>query len=538
MPFSNAIARQPSRAASTLVALTGAVLASVGCGAHPAKPTPAPPAPLTFPAGFQWGVSTSAEESEGNNVHSDWDVFAQIGKAPPAGLAQNSYALYETDIENTAALHLNSYQFTIEWARLVPNAPADPTAPLTSADVDADAVAHYHAVIDSMIAHGITPVVTVTHFSLPQWVDNPAAYDANTQTFTDHSLGGWTNPVTGQALAQYAAFLSQEYGDKVKWWLTMDEPMVALIAGYMFNQFPPGLSGGMDLGAATMPNGASSTAVVKNMISGHALAYHAMKAVHADLHVSFAHNSVVWEGFKPSDAAAAARVDFAYNLQFLDALIRGTFDTGWAGSGPLESHPEWANTLDFIGVNYYDHNWVVSSTMLAPVNATPCSGAIRDAAGPAVYAALGCPDHNPPQPPGMTMILNEYWQRYHLPLFVTESGFIDTPEGKARRLVQTLMALHEAIEAGAQVLGYSYWTLNWDYEWNGGWSQEMGLYTIPGFGDGGFYFPDGGQGGPSDTTDFTRVPLQPIDDVFTSIASTNAISPELVAAYQLDAGSP
>lgn len=510
-----------------------AILALTACSGDPAPSAPAIPPDRGFPKGFLWSVATSAQESEGDNVNSDWDAFAALGKAPPAGKAQNAYELYDVDDRNAASLHLNSFQLTIEWARLVPKKPADPTAPVEPKDVDPKEVAHYHAVLKSMHDADLTPVVTVTHFSYPTWVDNPVAFDAKTNAFTDGSLGGWTNPATGKALASYAAFLVKEYPE-VDWWLTMDEPLVALVAGYMAGVFPPGLTD-LDLGTASLPNGASPVQVMQNMIAGHALAYHAMKALRPELRVSFAHNSVVWEPKDPSrqaDVDATARVDHAYNLVFLDALTKGDFDAGLVGTGPVIHHPEWANTLDFIGVNYYDRDIVIGkSGFLPPLEAMPCAPAFEGAM-PGLFKALGCPEGGPPEAPGMTKILLEYQDRYHLPQLVTESGFIDTPENKAARLVQILGAMRDAMDQGANVLGYSYWTLNYDYEWNDGWTQNMGLYTIAGFGDGSFPgAPDGGAGAPGPTTDFTRVPLHPFVDVYAEIAGKNMLPGALILKY-------
>lgn len=504
------------------------VAATARCGSSSAPPPPT----RNFPAGFLWGVASSAQESEGNNTNSDWDVFAAIGKAPPAGWAENSYQLYDTDNADTAALRMNMTQFTIEWARIVPKMPADPTAPLGPGDIDAKEVAHYHQVIASAKAHGLLPVVTVTHFSLPKWVDDPAAYDASSNTYTDGSLGGWTNPKTGQALARYASFLATEFGKDVQWWLTMDEPMVDLVAGYMGGVFPPGTTA-IALDQKSLPNGATPIDVVRNMIAGHALAYHAIKQVQPSAHVSFAQNSIDWDPMDPSsadDVAAAARVDHAYNLQFLDAVTTGAWDTSLVGNGPNEQHPEWAHTLDFLGVNYYEHDVARADPgLLPPLDAVPCAGALKDAF-PKLWAQYGCPDKGPDQVPGMTAILKEYDQRYHLPELVTENGFIDTPDGKARRLVRTLGAVADAIDAGAQVIGYTYWTLNYDYEWNDGWTQNMGIYTIAGFGDGSS-FPGGA---PGPTTDFTRVPLHPMIDVVTTIAGSDSLPSNVIAQY----GSP
>jgi beta-glucosidase/6-phospho-beta-glucosidase/beta-galactosidase len=419
---------------------------------------------------------------------------------------------------------LNAFQLTIEWARVVPKMPASLDAPLGRDDVDADAVAHYHAVLHSLTSRGITPIVTVTHFSLPRWVHDPAALDP--QKGFSSSLGGFAGDRTPAAIAQYARFLATEFGDEVNVWLTIDEPMVALVAGYMGGQFPPGLNE-LSLSDPVFTNGPTAIGIMRNMAASHALAYHAIKSVRPDARVSFAHNSVVWDAIDdtPEQVAARDRVDHAYNLAFLDALALGDFDTGLVGTGPIEHHDEWAHTLDFIGVNYYDRAWVLSKpALLPPLEAMPCSPSIPSN----IRALFGCPTTPLDEIDGARRILLEYQARYGLPQLVTENGFIDTPAGKARSLVGTLAAIHDAITQGANVIGYSYWTLNYDYEWNDGYTQNMGLFSIAGFPTEG-----GGDGFvPSRATDFTRVALQPIDDVFAEIAQTNRVSSALRVRYR------
>jgi beta-galactosidase len=490
--------------------------------------------PMTFPAGFQWGVSISAEESEGNNTTNDWHAFEDMSLAPMAGMAQDFYDLYDTDFANAESLHLNSFQMTIEWARIVPNRPADPSH-LTAADIDQTEVAHYHAVLADLLAHHLSPVVTITHYTLPVWVDNPAAFDAATESFTDGSLGGWTNPATGQALAGYASFLATEFGSQVQWWLTEDEPEDDLFCGYMTATFPPGLLN-LSLTNTSLPNGASATNVLENMIAGHALAYRAIHAVQPDAHVSFAHNSLVFTPLTDDQTTqdALTRVDHIYNLVFLDALTTGQFDSSLVGAGPMVMHPEWANSLDFVGVNYYDANYVVSAPgFLPPLNAIPCNGNLPLT----MRQGFGCPAQNPPEIPGMTQILLKYAQRYNLPIFITESGTIATPERKAIFLVQVLRAVFEALQQGANVIGYSFWTLNYDYEWNDGYTQDMGLFDVQGyFGDDGGPLSNDSTWAPGPTTSFTRVPLHPIVDVYQSIAGSNAISTTLLDQYATDGG--
>lgn len=479
-----------------------------------------PDSTLTFPKGFLWGVATAAHQSEGRNTLSDWQTFEDMGKVDKAGWAQNTLDLYDTDAANAKSLGLNSFQLGIEWARIVPMRPADPFGPLTADDVDPVAVAHYHAVLTSLRSRGLAPIVAVTHFSLPKWVHNPAAYDENTRTFTDGSLGGWAGPDTARAMARYGEFLAREYGDDVGWWITLDEPLVVLVAGYLSGDFPPGLAS-LSLEANALPFDQNAIGIVRRMIDAHAQTYHAIKAVRPDALVGFAQNTVDWVAKHRADQPATDRVYQAWNFTFEDALATGDFDPSLVGDGPVEHHAEWAGTLDYLGINYYDAAWVVDSpNFLPPIRAVPCSPALKNAF-PEVTKALGCPEEGPPEPVGMTRTLERFSERYHLPILITESGFIDTPEGKSQKLVEILGHVHEAIAAGVDVRGYCYWTLIHDYEWNNAWQEDMGLYALPSL----------ASGTPGPTTDFTRVPHLPFTEVFHQVTKANGLSEELIKAW-------
>lgn len=491
-------------------AVPGEPMAATEANASAAPAAPGVPAARAFPPGFLWGVATAAYESEGRDTNTDWEAFVEAKKAPAAGWAQNSWELYDTDAANAESLHLDLFQLGIEWARIVPRMPADPSAPLTDADIDHEAVAHYHDVLDSLERHHLQPMVAVTHFALPRWIRD-----------------GWTNPITGPAMARYGEFLAREFGGQVQLWITEDEPLVALVAGYMDGSFPPGFEE-MDLENDSLPHGASPKTVLEHMMAGHALTYHAIKAVQPESRITFAHNSVWWEpnGDEQHDIDAARRVDYAYNLHFLDAVTKGHFDESLIGDGPFVPHPEWAHTLDFIGVNFYDAAYVVGQEgILPPLNALPCSSAVTSSQ-PVGSWLLGCSGDHPEEEPAMAKMLLEYEARYHLPQLITESGFIDTPKGKSRKIVRILDSVHDAIAQGANVFGYTYWTLNHDYEWNNGWAENMGLFDIAGISR--QKLPESG---PGPNTDFTRIPLHPFVDVYGQIAQENRLAPELIQKY-------
>ncbi|MGC8578561.1 MAG: glycoside hydrolase family 1 protein [bacterium] len=485
----------------------------------------------TFPKGFLWGVSTAAEQSEGGITNNDWYIWEQMGKTPPVGLADNFYNLYAKDFDNAQAMHLNAFRLTFEWSRIVPNKPANIYAPLTPNDVDMTEVQHYKDVIASLESHGLTPVVTLIHYTMPIWADNPAAaYDQTSQTFTDGSLGGWTNTATAYAFANYAGFMAQQFSTTVKYWLTENEPIPDTLSGYVVGVFPPGFSNLGYLTATTMPFSASVVSVIKNMIMAHALAYHAIHAADPDAMVSIAKNSIFSTpipGNARSEQAAKA-FDHAYNLTFLDAITSGMFDNGLTGTTNTQYYPEWAHTLDYIGVNYYSNDYIVPAPpgILVPINAIPCDPTIGAFI---LLSALGCPAQNPSETQGLTNILVEYAQRYHLPMLITENGYGGAdPIEKTKYIVQNILAVKNAINQGADMLGYMYWTMDYDYEWTSGYAQNFGLFYVDHFTS--CTKPSCGLT-PTTTTDFTRTPVQPAVEVYSAIAAANDVTQTIIDQY-------
>lgn len=477
----------------------------------------------SFPKGFLWGASTAAEQSEGGITNNDWYIWEQMGKTPPVGLADNFYNLYAVDFTNAASMNLNAFRLTFEWSRIEPHAPAVIGLPLTTGDVDPAEVQHYKDVIASLETHGLTPVVTLEHWTLPQWVDTPTS---TTSICDPTSLCGWTNTLTAYAFAQYAAYMAQQFSTTVKYWITENEPLPNTLSGYIMGAFPPGFNNLSDLTATTMPNAASVVTVVKNMIMGHALAYHAIHAVEPNAMVSIAENSIFASAIpnNAASAAAAKAFDHAYNLAYLDAATSGVFDNGLTGTTNTESHPEWAHTLDFIGVNYYNNDYVVPAPagFLRPINALPCDSTIGAFIS---LSSIGCPAQNPSETQGLTNILVEYAQRYHLPMLITENGYGDAdPVGRAKYIVQNIQAVKDAINRGADMLGYMYWTMDYDYEWTSGYKQNFGLFYVDDFTGSTFIEP-------TITTDFTRTPIQPAVDVFSAIAAANDITPTILNQY-------
>lgn len=518
-------------ASSSNASSTGAA-STEGASTHASEPTTGggaaqfpPIGPLAGPdgaGGFRFGAASAATQIEDNNPSVDWYVWTApppegLGKGTFVGDAARGYTLALADVELLAGTELDSYRFSVEWARIEPQRD----------QIDEAALAHYDAFLDALSERGIRPMITLHHFSNPIWVDDPRATDCADGP-TDANLCGWNHPEGGPLVAQefrdHAALLAERFGDRVDEWATVNEPLNYLLGAYGQSTFPPGKDGILaDIDGTVI-------AAARNYLAGHAAAYDALKA--GDLAdadgdgqpalVGFTHAVAEWVPARdgalsddPDDLAARDRVVYVYHHLFVDALLQGGFDPEFDGT-LSEPHPEWAGRLDWLGVQYYFRAGVTAQPGLMPkVNATPCFGAIDfGACVPPLDPTYRVPAMNYEHDPrGLLPLLQGLGARWpDLPLVVTESG-IATLVGarRAEVVVRTLETIAEARDAGVDVRGYYHWSLFDNFEWALGFEPRFGLYSV----DYGTYARTATLGA----------------EVLAAIARARAISPELAAAH-------
>lgn len=167
---------------------------------------------MPFKPDFLWGASTSAYQVEGASAEDGKGPSVQDIKALPPGtadftVASDHYHRFREDIALMAEMGLKAYRFSIAWTRIYPQG---------NGPVNVRGLQHYSEVIDTCLAHGLTPIVTMYHFDLP------AALDA---------AGGWNNRATIDAFVQYARTLFEQFGDRVKYWLTINEQNMMVLCG-------------------------------------------------------------------------------------------------------------------------------------------------------------------------------------------------------------------------------------------------------------------------------------------------------------------
>ena len=398
---------------------------------------------LRFPAGFLWGAATSAHQVEGGNTANDWWRFEQrkgaIRGERSSGDACRHWELFDEDFARAASDGHNAHRLSLEWSRLEP----------ARGQFDPGAVAHYHDVLASLKRHGLTPIVTLHHFTNPVWVADS---------------GGWEVRDTVDRFEAFVHFCAKEFGSEVDWWCTVNEPEVYAFRGWSEGLWPPAVR-----------DDSRALSVIANQLEAHGRAYRVLKAedrADADgdgiaARIGFAKHYTQLEpqrAWNPLDHLQA----YFENRVFIEAVERaavdGTIDLAIPGARRVHRElPELKGALDWYGLNYYTR-WMVRSLSPKPHVARP--GAPHTDLDWELW------------PEGFERAL-VHAGSYGLPVLVTENGVADEQDAlRPWAIVGFVEAMHRAIERGVRVLGYLHWSLLDNFEWADGFHGRFGLYAV------------------------------------------------------------
>jgi beta-glucosidase len=425
------------------------------------------PTPPGFPSGFRWGVSTAAYQIEGAVAEdgrgpSIWDTFAHTEGRTKNGdtgdVACDHYHRWPEDVALMADLGIDTYRFSLAWPRVQPTGTGNGAG---AGAVNIAGLDFYDRLVDALLERGIRPLPTLFHWDLPQALQD---------------VGGWMNRETAYRFAEYAAVVAARLGDRVKSWITLNEPIVHMTYGYAFGVHAPGET----LMFSALPAG-------HHQLLAHGLAVPVLRQFGAEeILISNNCTPVRAASQSPEDLAAAAIYDAFHNRLFNDPVILGVYpDLSPVG---LPNDPEHIRPgdleiisarIDGLGINYYNPTLIAA----ADVAVTGLPFDFREIEG-VPTTAFGWPI----VPEGLTELLVGLKSRYGdalPPITITENGCstsdapdIDGVVHDAARidfLDAHIRALYDAIEAGVDVRGYLAWSLLDNFEWAEGYEQRFGL---------------------------------------------------------------
>ncbi|MDO8489146.1 MAG: glycoside hydrolase family 1 protein [Candidatus Omnitrophota bacterium] len=377
-----------------------------------------------FPQNFLWGASTSAHQVEGQNIHNDWWIAEQNhALKEPSGQACRHYELYAQDFAIAKQLNHNCHRFSIEWSRIEPQ----------EGQFDLAEIEHYRKVISELKKQAIEPIVTLHHFTNPIWFSQK---------------GAWTNPNCKKYFLRFVDKVVKEFASQVKFWITINEPLIYSSHSYLLGVWPPKECSLLKMVIVTL-----------NMAKAHIEAYRIIHKIYQDNAlakpmVSVAANLQAFEICQPTlkNKLAFYLRHKLYNLYFIEELLR-------------------KKTLDYIGINYYSRSLVdVRSWRIRALLLDTC----RYNHNPLPKNSLGWDIY----PQGLYKLLIAL-KKYNLPVLITENG-ICTEDDNLRwdYIREHLEQLHRAIGQGVKILGYIYWSLIDNFEWDKGFSPRFGLVYV------------------------------------------------------------
>lgn len=392
--------------------------------------------PIHFPKSFLFGSATAGVQVEGGDQNNNWYVWAQQGHIKDGSdilRAGDHWNRYREDVALLSQMHHQVYRLGIEWSRIEPE----------NGRFDEQAVAHYRDLISRLLEHHIRPLVTLFHFTYPIWLDKE---------------GGFESKSVIAYFRRYTQYIVEQLGDLVSEYITINEPNVFLLNGYVAGMWPPGKK---DIPLAYK--------VYVNLCLCHIEAYQIIHRVRRQKHfsektmVGVANHLRVFDPLrqgKTLDAFLAEKEQFFFQDGFADYMTTGTLPFPAKLFVPSGHEGHYA---DFIGINYYSRNIVNAVDLTTFVQP---DRPVNDL-GWEIY------------PDGLRILCETFYRKYHLPIWITENGVCDNNDVlRTRFIAQHLRAVKAAIDKGIPVERYYHWSLMDNFEWLEGESARFGLVYI------------------------------------------------------------
>ncbi|KAI4345750.1 hypothetical protein L6164_012848 [Bauhinia variegata] len=446
----------------------------------------------SFPEGFIFGTATSAYQIEGatNRGYSAWDHFThehpgKIKDGSNGDVACNSYELYKEDIKILKDMNADAYRFSISWSRLIPTGKK-------SEGVSEDGIKYYNDLINLVLANGLTPFVTLYHVNRPHQLEK--------------EYGGFLSRRIVDDFRDFADLCFEKFGDRVKHWITLNEPYTYCYTGYVVGSMAPGrCSCWQDLNCLGGDSGTEPYQVAHNLLLAHAAAVQVYKNNYKEsqkgvIGITLDSLWAVPYSNKDEDEQAALRaMDFVLGW-FMEPLTKGSYPTAMrirVKNRLPEFSPEESQQLqgsfDFLGLNYYTSMFAADNP-----NCHIPPSYITDTDVTLSYKRLGIPIGEPTAsglyvyPKGLRSLLCFIKDKYNNPLiYITENGMaqfnfptlpIEVSLVDVQRVhfhIDHLYYILSAIKDYAvNVKGYFIWSLLDNFEWALGYTMRFGMHLV------------------------------------------------------------
>lgn len=438
-----------------------------------------------FPNGFIFGADTAAYQAEGDTTKDGrgpcyWDEYLPKQGTFSADPASAFYTKYKEDLALCNDFGINGIRISIAWTRIIPDG---------DGEINEAGIAYYNDLINTCLQQGVEPFVTLHHFDTP---------------LNLYKKGDWLSHDMIDAYVRYAKICFENFGDRIKKWVTINEPWSLAAGQYLVGHFPPNIQ--YDLGKAAQ--------AMHNMVYAHARVTNVYKAMNLAGEIGIIH--ILEPKFpitKTKENSKAALYEHTFCNRFmLDATIYGEYTEETLAiieevlsvhdtklqirSEELAELKAASKHLDFLGVNYYQSHFMEAYDGESCIqhNGSGEKGssfyAIKGTGKRVLNPAIPTTDWDwLIYPEGLYAMLMEIHERYNFkkPIYVTENGLGDKDKlvnntvydsGRIDYIYEHLSAILDAVDKGVDVRGYFLWSLMDVFSWTNGYNKRYGLFYV------------------------------------------------------------
>ncbi|XP_050224064.1 beta-glucosidase 12-like [Mercurialis annua] len=451
----------------------------------------------SFPAGFLFGTASAAYQyegaaNEGGRGPSIWDTYThrypgKILDGSTGNVANDAYHKYKEDVGIMKEMGLDAYRFSISWSRILPKGKLN-------GGVNKEGIKYYNNLINELLANGIKPFITLFHWDLPQALED--------------EYGGFLSYKIVDDFRDYAEICFKKFGDRVKHWITLNEPSSYSNGGYAMGYLAPGrCSSWLQLNCTGGDSATEPYIVTHNQLLAHAAAVKLYRANYKAKQKGIigitlvSHWFIPYSNAKHHQNAAKRAIDFMFGW-FMDPISNGDYPhtlkslVGNRLPKFLEEQSKMVKgSFDFLGLNYYTANYAAYVHYSNAINASILTDSRANLSSERNGIPIGpkaASDWLYVYPRGIRDLLLYTKNKYNNPLiYITENG-IDEVNNAATLTLEEQLAdnmridyyyshlsfLKKAIKDGANVKGYFAWSLLDNFEWSNGYTVRFGINYV------------------------------------------------------------